>query len=246
MSGETVRLFDELENGSLKTENLTSAESDGFTNWVKIKPEKPGVLTWTFPVEREDMVSAYFPVLSQRTGFVSVNGQNPLKTIDPDNYGVIPLGSFPPGSLLTISLQFDAESIALFPPLFVYEDQKILNALYNEKLTGMSDLTKRSSSHLEGTIHSNNAGQWLFLSIPYSDEWHISINGKPVSQEQVMDAMMAVPLEVGENHVEMWFVSKGFLPGVCISLISLIVLFIEIRKASGKHLMRSHDLNPAM
>lgn len=246
LSGETVRLFDELENGSLKTENLTSAESDGFTNWVKIKPEKPGVLTWTFPVEREDVVCAYFPVLSQRTGFVSVNGQNLLKTIDPDNYGVIPLGSFPPGSLLTISLQFDAESIALFPPLFVYEDQKILNALYNEKLTGMTDLTKRSSSHLEGTIHSNNAGQWLFLSIPYSDEWHISINGKPVSQEQVMDALMAVPLEVGENHVEMRFVPKGFLPGVCISLLSLIVLFIEIRKASGKHLMRSHDLHPAM
>ena len=234
LAGETIHLFDTLENGSLKTENLTSSSAERYTNWVKIKPEKPGVLTWTFPVEREDMIYVYFPVLSQRTGFLSVNGENPLKTIDPDNYGVIPLGTFTPGSLLTVSLQFDAESIALFSPLFVYEDQKILSSLYNEKLTGMEGLTKRSSSHLEGSIYSDHAGGWLFLSIPYSDEWHISINGKSVSQEKVLGALTAVPLEQGENHVEMRFVPKGFLPGACISLLSLVLLFTEIRKKSVK------------
>ena len=240
-AGEPIELFETVQDAALSEENL-AAEADGnWTIWTKQDSDEPGSLTWTLRVEREDMLYAYFPVLSQRTGYVAVNGRTIGKTIDPDNYGMIPLGSFTPGSEISVSLQFNAESISLLEPYFVYEDEAAAAALFEDKLETFNTLDKISSSHLKGEITVDKADRWLLLTIPYSNEWKVSVNGKTVPAEKVFDALMAVPLEQGKNHIEMRYIPAGFWAGAGISVISLVMVcfwgFLSGRKQAKEGLL---------
>ncbi len=230
ITGEKVHLFSRVENAELKAENLMASINDFYTAWEKNTPDLPGRLTWTIPVEKEEMLYAYFPVLSQRTGTVFLNGKLIGKTIDPDNYGMIPLGVFHPGSSITVSLEFNADSIDLFDPLFYYEDQETLTGLFDQKLNTLKNIKKHSSSHFEADISGVERDQWLLLTIPYTDEWRIKVNGKPVSAEKVMDSLMAVPLEYGENYLDLRYVPDGFFSGAAVSFLSLLILIFLIRR----------------
>lgn len=228
VTGETIPLFSKALPDGLNSENLKADKQAQYTVWEKIDPGKPGILTWKITAERDDMLYAYFPVISQRTGTIFLNGQLIGKTIDPDNYGIIPLGHFTPGSEISVSLQFDAESISLIDALFVYEDEQTLETLFTEKITPANDIVKHGSSHLEGSITTDRPGQWLFLTIPFSDEWTIKINNAPVKAEKAADVLMAVPLEQGGNQLEMRYVPHGFRAGALISLLSLVSLLLPL------------------
>ncbi len=227
IAGEALSLFTPAEATLSKTENLSPDTADQYTVWAKTEPERHGILTWTIRVDRSEMLYAFFPVISHRTAYISVNGEPFGKTIDPDNYGIIPLGVYRPGEELTLSLRFDTESIAMMEPRFVYEDQNYLSELSGANCHGFDRLEKISSSHLTGEINTEKEGQWMLLTIPHSDGWRITLNGKPVTAEKVMDALTAFPLEQGQNSVEMRYTPAGFKTGALISLFSLCVFTLE-------------------
>ena len=211
--------------------HIINAEAgDGYTVWKKSDPEAPGILTWNIPIGSENMLYVYFPVLSQRSGYVYLNDRLIGKTIDPDNYGMIPLGTFEPESSISVSLQFNADSISLLDPLFFYENQEVTAGLFDRKINSLSNVKKISSSHITGDISGIEENRWLLLTIPYTNEWKIKINGKSVDTEKVMNSLTAVPLEAGDNHLEMRYRPMGLLPGAAISLMSLPVLILIERK----------------
>lgn len=43
----------------------------------------------------------------------------------------------------------------------------------------------------------------IFISVPYSEGWKASLNGKTVKVEEVSLGLMAIPAEAGENHLRM-------------------------------------------
>lgn len=227
ISGESLSLFTPAEATLSSIENLSPDTAGQYTVWAKTEPDKPGILTWIIKIDRPEMLYAFFPVISHRTAYLTVNGEPFGKTIDPDNYGIIPLGVYRPGEEITLSLHFDAESIAMMAPRFVYEDQNYLSRLSGGSIHGFDHLEKISSSHLAGEINAEKEGQWLLLTIPYSDGWKITLNGKPVTTEKVMDALMAFPLEQGQNSAEMKYTPTGFITGALISLFSLCAFVLE-------------------
>ncbi len=230
---QQISMFTQVPFIDLETSNLGPIQQDQYTVWRKTVPDKPGILTWHIQIDRPDMLYAYFPVLSQRTAYISLNDKLIGKTIDPDNYGVIPLGTFQPGEEISVSLQFDAESISFFDTFFMYEDQAELAARFDEKITPLTNIKKLSSSHLSGEISAEEPGQWLLLTIPYSDEWQVTLNGRPVTAEKVLDALMAVPLEQGHNFLELKFVPKGFEFGAILSCLSLFIFALSELKRHG-------------
>ena len=131
--------------------------------------------------------------------------------------------------------------ISLLEPYFVYEDEAAAAALFEDKLETFNTLDKISSSHLKGEITVDKADRWLLLTIPYSNEWKVSVNGKTVPAEKVFDALMAVPLEQGKNHIEMRYIPAGFWAGAGISVISLVMVcfwgFLSGRKQAKEGLL---------
>ena len=77
--------------------------------------------------------------------------------------------------------------------------------------------------HIE--VNSNSEKEELFISVPYDEGWKISLNGNEIEPEIYANCMMMIPLDNGDNIIEM----KYSLPYFEISLlISIIGIFIFI------------------
>ena len=69
--------------------------------------------------------------------------------------------------------------------------------------------------------------------------WKILVNDNEVKKYEVNGGFIGIPINQGENHIEMYFVPKGFKFGLIMSVLGSImamVLFIfsiKERKKSG-------------
>ena len=92
------------------------------------------------------------------------------------------------------------------------------------------------------TATSKKDGQYLFLPITYDASMRCRVNGKSQKLICALDNFSAVKLEKGTNSIELTFLPKGFIAGICITVSSLILCvlwmlkqkFIEQKTASGK------------
>lgn len=82
----------------------------------------------------------------------------------------------------------------------------------------------------------------LLTTIPYDTGWTVTLNGERVEPEIVDDALIAIRVPAGENHVEMNYVSPGFIPGAVVSVVSGIAFIawsVFIRRRDAKSIDRS-------
>ena len=70
--------------------------------------------------------------------------------------------------------------------------------------------------------------QYLYFSVPYSKGWRAYVNGKKTDLLEANDAFMAIQLEKGEYHIELYYRTSGLLLGAIISFFSLGILVILI------------------
>ncbi len=59
------------------------------------------------------------------------------------------------------------------------------------------------------SLTTEHPGQSLFLPVSYSSRWICTVNGETVSPQRVMGVLMSVPLQAGENEIEL---TRGPLP----------------------------------
>lgn len=80
-----------------------------------------------------------------------------------------------------------------------------------------------SETYISGTVNNKDRGA-LILSIPYDKGWTVKIDGKKTDIIPLGDALISVPVPAGSHTVEFTFKTVGLVPGVIISLLSLLVL----------------------
>ncbi len=71
---------------------------------------------------------------------------------------------------------------------------------------------------------TGNVGETLFTSIPYDIGWTIKLNGKKIEPEHFEDCLISIPLEDGENVIEMEYSVPSLKTGILISCLTLIML----------------------
>ena len=64
----------------------------------------------------------------------------------------------------------------------------------------------------------------LFTSVPYFKGWSIKRNGKEISPALAENCLIVIPLEAGNNEIEMIFHTPYMEHGIAISVLSLVVL----------------------
>ena len=77
--------------------------------------------------------------------------------------------------------------------------------------TGVSVTAGNAS--LTVTIADAAQEQCLFLPVAALDGWSCTVNGKKAAAGKAADILMAIPLEAGDNVVELRFTAPGLLPG---------------------------------
>ena len=84
---------------------------------------------------------------------------------------------------------------------------------------------------------ANNENSSLLLTIPYSKSFNVKVNGKAVEAQKVLDTFTAIPLEKGENSIEMVYHPFGMKVGLglcVIGIFALILITLHLRKHSYK------------
>lgn len=107
---------------------------------------------------------------------------------------------------------------------------------YALDLDKLAEVTERISSNEVEAIQIENGyaaisvkaekGEKLYVSVPYDSGWKIRLNGNEVEPELFGDCMYVIPLEEGNNEVEMVYSVPYLNIGVVVSIVSFIVLVI--------------------
>lgn len=95
-----------------------------------------------------------------------------------------------------------------------------------------------SGRSIQAEAIASQSDQMLFLPITFDDGWRCTVNGQHVTPERAVGAFTAIPLEPGQNTIQLQFFPKGFVPGVFVSCAALI--------AAVFWLMRETRLKPAL
>lgn len=81
-------------------------------------------------------------------------------------------------------------------------------------------------SRISGTVNAAEE-QMLLITIPNQDGWNVTVNGMHVEPRDVANgALMAIPVSVGENRVEMQFTTPGLYAGAALSMLALLFLVL--------------------
>ena len=94
--------------------------------------------------------------------------------------------------------------------------------------SGEISLTSHGLGQLKGSINVGD-GEAIVTSIPYDSGWHLRIDGEKVPASAVgtfADTFLMISAAPGEHTLEMYYISPGFLPGVLLFGITLLLLVI--------------------
>ncbi len=110
---------------------------------------------------------------------------------------------------------------------FVYQDEYILDQVYEYLNAGKWEITEYGSDYIKASIHASEDKPVLFLSIPYDSGWKITVDG--VESDVVpaaMDAFMAIPVTQGDHLVEMHYETPGLREGIILAAVGVLILLL--------------------
>ncbi len=165
----------------------------------------------------------------------------------PDHFGnlactrVLDLGSFPEGSEITVEVRNITQMIDAEDFLFVTEDLEAEDAVLSALIPDSCNIRRLSSSHL--LIDTPETVKSLLLSIPYSEEWKVLVDGAPAEPVPLFDMYTGIDLPSdGKPHtVEFTFVPAGWHAGIAISILFAagLLAYIILQKTNRLPAVRS-------
>lgn len=113
---------------------------------------------------------------------------------------------------------------------YVITDSKINNLNYSESTCTNVEYY---NNYFGCNLYSLN-NSFAVLGIPYDEGWKITINGNPIEYIECNGGMIGFNVNEGNNEIKMYFMPKGFKPGLLSTIIGtglfIILIVIDIRK----------------
>ena len=135
------------------------------------------------------------------------------------NNGILELGTFTDQNVLVeveLLKDINARSFGVYG---------LDHTVLSEALSGLQCVElEQKGNTLSGSAEVEQAGEYLFLSLPYSEGYSACVNGKPVEIIEVLDHFIAIRLETGHNEITLSFFPPGLSVGIAISAISIVIL----------------------
>ena len=99
---------------------------------------------------------------------------------------------------------------------------------YEKLKTGQLEYNKFNDTEIEGTFVAEN-DEILFTSIPYDKGWNVYIDGKKVSDENIIkisEALLGVKVSSGEHNISFEYSIPGLKLATIVSVIFIILLIV--------------------
>lgn len=239
--GTNEGLTEEYEPSS--TSNVFVYDTGSQMELVRENPEKDGELeyhvlvdgTQTLYLDCFDQVTNHLMEPAYKSLRVTVNDeivayQYPTQ----QENGLLNLGTFSDEAVdirVTVLRDFHAKSFGIFGMKL---DTLDFFAQSAPKLQ-----LKQIGNQISGTIQAGGKAPSLLLPLSYHEGYTAKVNGKSAKVYQVFGDMLAVPLQQGENKVELTFVPQGLKPGIFLSIagaLALLGFWLFLRKGGYRYL----------
>ncbi len=104
-------------------------------------------------------------------------------------------------------------------------DESVLAEMYERLNETPLQVTRWDTTSIEGTVDVKKAGTMLF-TIPCDKGWTAYVDGVAVEKEAYKDAFLSFPLSAGSHQVRIVYRPNGFIIGLLVSVVSLLLLFM--------------------
>ncbi|MDO5563768.1 MAG: YfhO family protein [Eubacteriales bacterium] len=158
--------------------------------------------------------------------------QKTFKNVDRGFF--LELGYLPKGSDVNMknqkkgALDFKCE-------VFRFNYDTLKSLVDNIQINSNFTLQKWESNTLEYNIDALQNGT-LFMSIPYDKGWTIYVDDEKKETKALWDTFLTIDIEQGEHNIKMYYMPQGFVIGLIMTMIGVILLFtiIIIKKPKQK------------
>lgn len=187
---------------------------------------------------------------------VLVNGKKIVTDGTETESGVIPLGTYPQGQTITVTLKvldytktqkkFDKKKRITHLPkyrvLVGYQER------FDQALKQMSqqrvNLKRLKTTHWRGTAIATKADQSLIMTLPYDTDWQVTVDGKPVKAHKYLELMKINLKTAGKHRVELKYTFPELRQGLKVSLAAsfglVILLIIQAITVWGWRIRNRH------
>ena len=174
----------------------------------------------------------YIYLYSRNLDHVTVSSSVINTSMNVNDGYILDLGYYNAGEIIRIEmpLKEDASYANVDFVAFTINEDKFIEG-YNKLQSGQMEYTKFTDTEIEG-IFVAEENEILFTSIPYDEGWSVYIDGKEVSEENIIrnsDALLGIKVSSGEHNISLKYSIPGLKIASIISLvfvISLIILYI--------------------
>lgn len=163
-------------------------------------------IVYEFEVENDKDIYVYFDSNYEVSATIYCNGKTIGEYFTLTDDELIHLGKKEVGQTIKLKVKYKKKKNINDIKVY-YEDEEILEKYYNELKRTQVDLKKINNTSYEGKVDIEQDGdEYVFFSIPYDEGWRVTVDGKKVEAEKVLDALIAIKVEKGEHIIKLDYI----------------------------------------
>ena len=110
------------------------------------------------------------------------------------------------------------------------ENKEKVNKVYEVLKDNQIEYTTYKDNHLEGTIKVEK-NQIIFTSIPYDENWHITIDGKETKPIRLLNSLMGIECNEGIHKISLKYNKNYIIPTtISVSTLTLFIIYCIYQK----------------
>ena len=127
---------------------------------------------------------------------------------------------------MVVYMPYDENSFHAIPFYMSRYDHTREMAVVQKLAEHPFNVTDYDGNSIKGNV-SIGADQMLMTTIPYSENWDVTVDGKKTRPVKLMGGFMGLKLSEGEHEIDMDYTPKAFWLGLIMSIVSWI-LFVAL------------------
>lgn len=193
-----------------------------------------GVIHYLLQVPNTKTLYLFLPSSSSQEVGLKVNGESRGSVLGDFEKEVVCLGSFDAGTSLDIEISLKMGSGDFGEPLFYSEDTSALRKITEEIQRQNNHITIEKENLIQMQVEFNE-DQVLMTTIPYSKNWKMMVDGKPVEPKKMLGCFLGVEgISTGSHKLTLKYLPSYFKESAGISGISaclfLVICIISMLK----------------
>ena len=209
------------------TAEYATLNSTSKSGYASFSAESSGSVIYKYTADREGFMCMDLTLSGIDYFNVYLNGKHQYV----ESYSLpqmLSVAQLVPGDVVEIRFHCKANQSGSLNVRACQLDDTLFRQAYDVLAASTLELTKFSTTYIEGTINANRDGL-MYTSIPQNGNWSVTMDGQPVEPVLVGNVMISVPMTEGQHTVVFTYRNQAFEIGALIAAICLIIFILLVK-----------------